>query len=110
VDVDGEVGFLDGGIPHYGYFGVHLPRKPSNGAAVRLCGVKIGLVKFIYSGMCLAVCCGSNFNLDGKPIRLSTYIHPSGNYFLKVIPNRPGELKLDRFQEVSLAIAEVIPG
>jgi len=104
VDVDGEVGFLDGGIPHYGYFGVHLSVKPSKGSAVRLCGVKIGVVKFVFTDMCLAVCCSSNFKLDGKPVRLSTYIHPSGNHFLKVVPNGVGELKLDRSQEVSLAI------
>jgi len=105
VDVDGEVGFLDGGIPHYGYFGVHLSAKPSEGSVVRLCGVKIGVVKFVFTGMCLAVCCGLNFKLDGKPVRLSTYIHPSGNYLLKVVPNRLGELKLDRSQEVSLTIS-----
>ena len=105
VDVDGEVGFLDGGIPHYGYFGVHLSVKPSKGGVVRLCGVKIGVVKLVFTSMCLAVCCSSNFKLDGKPVRLSTYIHPSGNYFLKVVPNRLGELKLDRSQEVYLAIS-----
>jgi hypothetical protein len=105
VNVDGEVGFLDGGIPHYGYFGVHLSGKPSKGGVVRLCGVKIGVVKLVFSGTCLAVCCGSNFKLDGKPVRLSTYIYPSGNHLLKVVPNRLGELKLDRFQEVSLAIS-----
>ena len=105
VDVDGEVGFLDGGIPHYGYFGVHVSGKPSKGGVVRLCGVKVGVVRFVFSGMCVAVCCGSNFKLDGKPVGLSTYIHPSGKHFLKVVPNRLGELKLDRFQEVSLAIS-----
>jgi hypothetical protein len=104
VNVDGEIGFLDGGIPHYGYFGVHVSGKSSKGSIVKLCGVKIGVVESSFSGMCIAVCY-SNFKIDDKPVRLSTYIHPSGNYFLKVVPNRLGELKLNMFQNISLTIS-----
>jgi hypothetical protein len=104
VDVNGKVGFLDGGIPHYGYFGVHVSGKPSKGSVVKLCGVKVGVVESVFSGICIAVCC-SNFKLEGKPVGLSTHIHLSDNYLLKVVPNRRGELKLDRFQEVSLTIS-----
>jgi hypothetical protein len=105
VDVDGEIGFLDGGIPHYGYFGVHVLKEPSKGSSVRLCGVKIGTVDFIFSSMCIAICCKSNFKLGGKPVGLSTYIYPSGKYYLKIVPKKTCELKLEKFQEVSLVIS-----
>jgi len=105
VDVEGEVGFLDGGIPHYGYFGVHVSGRPFEGSIVKLCGVKIGVVRSIFKGMCVAASRISDFKLNDKHVRLSTYIHPLGKYYLKIVPKRRGELKLERFQEVCLTIS-----
>lgn len=104
VEVDGHVGFLDAGIPHYKTFGVHMNAHASVGGVVALCGVKIGVVKSVCAGFCVAQFSGVNFTLDGVPVRLGFYVHLS-KPLLKVIPARIGGLKLERFEEVSIAIA-----
>jgi hypothetical protein len=104
VDVDGCVGFLDAGIPHYKTFGVHMCTCPSAGGTVNLCGAKIGVVKSVYAGMCVAHCANINFTLNGKPVRLAFYVHLS-KPLLKVIPYRIGELRLEKFEEVSIVIS-----
>lgn len=104
VDVDGHIGFLDAGIPHYKTFGVHVCARPSTGGTVSLCGAKIGVVKSVYTSMCVAHCSNITFTLDGKPVRLAFYVHFS-KPLLKVIPCRIGELKLEKFEEVSIAIS-----
>ena len=104
VDVNGEVGFLDAGVPHYSFFGVHTYASPSLGAEVTLCGVKIGVVRSVYSSMCVAECSDLNFRLNGKPVRLSLYLFFS-KPLLKIVPNKIGELKLRRFEKVSVTIS-----
>jgi hypothetical protein len=107
VELDGQVGLLDAGIPHYKMFGVHVNNSPRLGAAVRLCGRKIGDVKLVYSNMCVAECCHTAFKLNGEPVRLSFYLYPSSSSvpLVKVIPYKSGEPKLKKFEEASLIIS-----
>lgn len=104
VRVDGEGGVLDGGIPHYKWFGVHMLGQPSLNGVVKLCGAKIGTVKTVYSNMCAAQCEDLTFKINGKPVNLAFYLHFS-KPLVKVIPNRLGELELEKFEEVSITIS-----
>jgi len=103
VEVDGYLGFLDAGIPHYKTFGVHMRCKPRVGSAVNLCGVKIGVVESVQEGFCVAHCSNIGFILGGEPVRLAFYVHFS-KPLLKVIPAKIGGLRLEKFQRVSIAI------
>ena len=107
VELDGQVGLLDAGIPHYKMFGVHVNSLPRLGEAVRLCGRKIGDVRLAYSNMCVAEFCHTTFKLNGKPVRLSFYLYPSSSSvpMVKVIPYKSGEPKAKKFEEAFLIIS-----
>ena len=105
VDLNGQVGILDAGIPHYGWFGVHLCTQPPLGGIVRLCGRKIGTVKSVHLNMCIAECSDLTFILNNMPVRLSLYLYPFSDPLVKVIPRRPGELKLNDLEEIFIAIS-----
>lgn len=107
VSLEGEIGLLDGGVPHYGWFGVHLKTNPLVGTPVRLCGKEIGTVKSTYSNTCVAECDSPAFKLEGEPVRLSFYIYPSSTPLVKIIPQRPGELILKNFEEVAIDLLNV---
>jgi len=105
VGLDGQIGLLDAGVPHYRWFGIHVDTCPSHGGAIRLCGRKIGTAKSTHSNMCIAESCNPNFILNGKLVGLSFYLYPSSTPLVKVIPCRPGRLALEKSEEVSVAIS-----
>jgi len=105
VDLNGQVGLLDAGIPHYGWIGVHVDFLPQIGESIRLCGKKIGTVKSTHSNMCVAECAGPVFTLKGETVRLSLYLYASSTPLVKVIPPKPGLLRLKKFEEVSVSIS-----
>ncbi len=104
VEVDGRVGLLDAGIPHYRWFGVHMNTKPPTGAAVKLCGRKIGIVRYAYSNMGLAEYYGPSFAVNGEPVGLSLYLWPFASPLVKIIPQRLGRLVCRKSEELSVAI------
>lgn len=104
VGVGDEIGLLDAGIPQYKLFGVHMLAKPVLGSIVKLCGAKIGVVKSLHSNFCVAQCSNLTFKLDSEPVKLSFYLYLS-KPLVKVIPSKFGELKLEKFEEVSIAIS-----
>ena len=104
VRVGEEMGLLDGGIPHYKWFGVHMSTQPPLNSVVKLCGAKIGIVKALYSKMCVAQCSDLTFKVNGKPVDLGFYLHLS-KPLVKIIPKNIGELKLEKFEEVSITIS-----
>jgi len=105
VEVDGQVGLLDAGIPHYGWMGIHVKSTPSIESTVKLCNKKIGTIKSVHSNTCIAECCNRVFTLNRKPVRLSFFVYPSSAPLIKVIPPRSGGLPLKKFGKVSLAIS-----
>jgi len=105
VDVDGQAGLLDAGIPHYGWFGVHTKSVPSVGATVRLCSREIGTVDSVHNDMCVARCSSPVFLCKGKAVGLSFYLYPSSSPLVKIIPNRLDQLLLKRYEEVSVVIS-----
>jgi hypothetical protein len=104
VRVGEEMGLLDGGIPHYRWFGVHMSAPPSLNSAVKFCGTKIGTVKALYSNMCAAQFYNLTFKINGNPVNLGFYLHLS-KPLVKIIPNSIGELKLEKFEEVAITIS-----
>ena len=104
VEVDGSLGVFDGGVPHYGWFGVYTTRKPSLGGVVRLCGVPIGALEKTSNRMGLAKCSGFHFLLRGVRVGLSLYLYPSGKPLVKVVPPKPGALNLEESEEVGVAV------
>ncbi len=105
VDLNGEAGLLDAGIPHYGWIGVHMTRTPLVGGTIRLCGRKIGTVVSTRHNMCVAQCCSLGFSLNGKPVRLSFYLYPSSAALVKIIPSQPGAFCLEGSEWVKVVIS-----
>jgi hypothetical protein len=105
ADIGGARGLLDGGIPHYGWVGVHVKRASNHSGVVKLCGKPIATVKAIHGNTCLAECTGLNLRVGGVPVGLSLYLFP-GNLKpeVKLVPHNPGALKLEESEEISLEI------
>jgi len=103
VDVGGKTGILDGGLPHYGWVGVHMMEEPSNGDAVNLCGKPIASIRAVSGNMLLAKCRDVRIQVNGVEVGLSLYLFPATNQ-IKLIPRKLGSLKLEKFEEVSLDI------
>lgn len=104
VELDGQCGVLDAGIPHYRWVGVHMDTQPRLNSGISLCGRKIGIVKSAHSNMGVAECCNPVFTLKGKPVGLSLYLYPHSTPLVKVIPRSPGGLALERSEEVSVTV------
>ncbi|MFQ6095361.1 MAG: hypothetical protein ACE5NN_04385 [Candidatus Bathyarchaeia archaeon] len=104
ADVGGQTGILDAGIPHYGWIGAHTNDDPAIAGNINLCGRTIGTIKNVYGGMCLAKCADFNIRFRGIQVGLSLYPHLSSKPLIKIVPPKPGALKVERFEEVSLDI------
>ena len=88
-DVDGAPGLLDGGIPYYGWMGVHMD-EPRVGT-IRLLGTKLGEASSLHTGSCVGTCGGFGFKLGKAPLLgLSLYLTPAAGPLVKVIPRRVG--------------------
>ena len=104
VELNGQTGLLDAGVPHYGWIGIHVNADPPSSGVVRLCNRNIGTVRSVYSNMCLAKHYNPTFTLNGKPVRLSLYVYPFSTPLVKIIPPRPGGLELKKLEEITVAI------
>lgn len=92
-EVDGAAGVLDGGIPYYGWLGVHAD-SPTSGE-VRLLGRAIADVKEVRSRACVAECRRFHFTADGQRLLgLSLYLTPRPEPIVKILPQRIGALSL----------------
>jgi hypothetical protein len=93
-EVDGAPGLLDGGIPYYGWMGVHMD-EPRVGE-IRLLGMKVGEASVIRTGSCTGSCGGFGVTLGGVPLLgLSLYLTPRAGPIVKAIPRKMGGLNLD---------------
>ena len=105
VDLNGKIGFIDGGIPHYGFFGVHTNFTPEVGDSVKFLGGKIGSVVSVFENMALCSMERHNltFKINGKSVRLSLYLYPSKPK-MKIVPYKIGQLNLQKFEKVRLTL------
>jgi hypothetical protein len=93
-EVDGVAGVLDGGIPYYGWVGLHLD-EPRLGE-IKLMGVKIGEADSLHTGSCVGPCSGFSFTLENTPLLgLSLYLTPVPKPLVKAIPRTRRGLKVD---------------
>jgi hypothetical protein len=102
-DVEGARGLLDGGIPYYGWMGVHMD-EPRVGA-IRLLGVRVGEASSLHTGSCVGPCGGLEFTLGGTPLLgLSLYLTPVAGPLVKAIPRRVGGLDVGEGDWVEISL------
>jgi hypothetical protein len=102
-EINGSVGIIDGGIPYYGWMGIHLDR-PTSGE-VKLLGKKIGVVTDVYPLSCIADVDDFRLLLNGIPVMgLSLYLSPICRSFAKVLPTKIGALNLEVGQQVEIKV------
>jgi hypothetical protein len=104
VDLGGKTGILEGGIPHYGWVGVHMMEGPPNSDIVNLCGKPIASIKANSGEMYLAKCKDIRVQVNGINVGLSLYLFPAENQ-IKLIPREPERLKLEKFEKISVEIS-----
>lgn len=105
ADVGGVSGVLDGGIPYYGWMGVHYDSGKPEGGAVELMGHPIATTRAIHDRVCLADCTDFSVNVEGKPILgLSLRLSPRRGAEVKLVPRKVGDLVLEEGSEVMVVI------
>ncbi len=108
ADVGGVSGVLDGGIPYYGWMGVHYDSGKPEGGAVELMGHPIATIEAIHDRVCLADCTDFSVKVEGNPILgLSLRLSPRKGTEFKLVPMRLGGLVLDEGSEVTVHIESV---
>jgi hypothetical protein len=105
ANVGGVPGILDGGIPIYGWFGVHV-ENPMLNAQVKLLGKTIGKITGVQPRTCVAECTKFMIMLDLTPVDAFFMFLPSGKPTIAVTSRRRGELSLELEAEVSLKIEQ----
>lgn len=95
-------GLLDGGIPYYGWLGIHM-ENPQEGD-IKLLDQPIATVKAVHARASIADCKPFKFMVDGNAVMgLSLYLSPCLRPVVKIIPRKLGgniyekgsELKID---------------
>lgn len=105
VDVGGSIGLLDGGIPHYGWFGVHMKEPLSKKSPVTLCGKTIAGIKTTLGDIGLAECSNFSLKVEEVTVGLSLCLSPNSDEFeVKIMPFKMGTLELEESSEVSIDI------
>lgn len=92
--VDAEPGILEGGIPHYGYGGVHMATQQgcTAGATVRLDGVPLGRVSVMHGDLAAFKVEPVAMRINDLPIRgLSLFLAVGHSPLLKAVPHQPGD-------------------
>jgi hypothetical protein len=108
ADVGGVSGVLDGGIPYYGWMGVHYDSGRPEGGAVKLTGHSIATTGAIHERVCLADCNDFSVKVEGNPILgLSLRLSPRRGAEVKLVPRMLGGLALDEGTEVTIDIESV---
>jgi hypothetical protein len=103
-DVGGRTGLLDGGIPHYGWVGVHTRKPPTPGSQVRLCNRPVATIRSVQGRTGLAECSGISFEVEGNDVGLSLYLSPSSKPIVKLIPSKLGAFSLEESTEISIEV------
>lgn len=108
ADIGGISGVLDGGIPYYGWMGVHYDSGKPKGGSVELMGHPIATMKAVHDRVCLADCTDFSVKVEGEPILgLSLRLSPRRGAEVKLVPMRFGGLALEEGSEVSVQVESV---
>ena len=103
ADVGGTLGILDGGIPIYGWFGLHA-ENPIEGVSVKLLDKTIGRTTNVAPRTCVAECTDFKVMFGSASVDAFFMLLPSGKPTIAMTSRRHEELNLSQGGEVSLAI------
>ncbi|MEM2922016.1 MAG: M23 family metallopeptidase [Candidatus Bathyarchaeia archaeon] len=93
--VGGSFGVLDGGIPHYGYGGVHLTSTEGlcEGSPVMVGELKVGVVDKVFLNAARFRCLPIQVSFGEQRMKgLSLYLNLNRQGKLKVVPYKPGRI------------------
>jgi murein DD-endopeptidase MepM/ murein hydrolase activator NlpD len=102
--VGGEPGIIDGGIPYYGWLGVHTINEAPDRGIVRLCDEPIATVNGAQGRSCTALFSEFSIRVNGRRVGLSLYLYPYTMQDILLIPLRPGKLSLEESSEIKVSI------
>ncbi len=103
VDVGGVPGILDGGIPLYGWFGVHA-ENPMKDTSIKLLGKTIGKTTDIQPRTCVAECNDFRLMIESTPVDAFFMLLPNGEPTITVTSRMRDELGLELNAEISLTV------
>ncbi len=104
ADMGGKPGILDGGIPYYGWMGVHFDGEFPRGHQIKLGGTLIGVINNVGDNWCQARCLDFRFEVNRKRLRgLSLRLSPKGPASIKLIPYELGALRMESGEEVKVS-------
>ena len=103
-EAGGAPGVLDGGIPYYGWLGVHTDATPYRGVSVRLCGKEIADISETGPQGCVATCRDFSLTVGNERVGLSTCLYPRGDPRFLLIPLSQGGLSLEPGARFSIEI------
>jgi len=102
-DVGGVPGYLDGGIPFYGWMGAHYEEMP-RGDTIKLAGKNVAKIVEKGERYCVADCIDFKIKIKDKIVGFFAYLHPSNKPQIMLTGRRPGEILLEDGECVELKI------
>jgi hypothetical protein len=105
--VGNDTGLLDGGVPHYSFEGVYLPRSHSVkvGERVRLGETIIGRVERLQGAVAYFRGVPLSVHVNQTRVRgLSLYLFLSAQNTIKIVPEAPMKMSLKRGESVELSL------
>jgi len=103
-EAGGVPGVLDGGIPYYGWLGVHTDATPHREGSVSLCGKEIADISETGPQGCVATCRDFSLTVGNDRVGLSTCLYPKGDPRFFLIPLSQGWLSLEPGARFSIEI------
>ena len=103
-EAGGVPGLLDGGIPYYGWLGVHTDSAPLEAGDVKLAGIEIADTSETGPQGCVATCRRFALSVGKERIGLSTSLYPRGNPRFFLIPLSRRGLNLEPGSRFSIEI------
>jgi hypothetical protein len=103
-EAGGAPGVLDGGIPYYGWLGVHTDATPHREGSVNLCGKEIADISETGPQGCVATCRDFSLTVGKERVGLSTCLYPRGEPRFFLIPLSHGGLSLEPGARFSIEI------
>ncbi|MFP3951819.1 MAG: hypothetical protein ACLFVP_06765 [Candidatus Bathyarchaeia archaeon] len=102
-DVGGVPGYLDGGIPFYGWLGAHYEERPG-GDTIKLAGEIIADIVYKGERYCVADCTDFKITMGDTTVGFFAYLHPGHGPQIMLTGRRPGEISLKDGECVELEI------
>jgi hypothetical protein len=103
-EAGGVQGVLDGGVPYYGWLGVHTDATPHGEGSINLCGIEIADISETGPQGCVATCRDFSLIVGKERVGLSTCLYPKGDPQFFLIPLGHGWLSLEPGARFSIEI------